>query len=91
MGVALRLLSDKNLNPSSFKGGDESACFRTLERPQFVLHDKKQWPFATDRDDNIIPRKKSRYGNKRTREWVVEAIRALSGKRPANSLLSAAR
>jgi hypothetical protein len=58
-------------DPYAFKGGEDSLCFRTLKRLKFDVVDKegKQYP-------NRIPK----YCEQLTREWVVEAIKALGGR-----------
>jgi hypothetical protein len=43
-GVALQTLTGQEFGPSSFKGGNESSCFRALKRSGFTIVPKDQSP-----------------------------------------------
>jgi hypothetical protein len=68
IGLALNSLSGLTFDPYAFKGGEASLCFRTLQRLNFDIVDK---------DGKDFPRPKYEM---LTRDWVVEAIKALSGR-----------
>lgn len=69
VGLALNEMSGKSFDPYDFKGGEASLCFRTLQRLDFDVVDKsgKHYPKSEPKYEFL------------TREWVIEAIRALGG------------
>jgi len=68
VGLALNGLSGLTFDPYAFKGGEASLCFRTLQRLNFDIVDK---------DGNHFPKPKY---DMLTRDFVVEAIKALAGR-----------
>jgi hypothetical protein len=68
IGLALNELSGLTFDPYDFKGGEASNCFKTLQRLHFDVVDKSGKHFP-----------KPKY-NLLTREWVIDALKALGGR-----------
>jgi hypothetical protein len=73
IGLALEALSGEKYTPYDFKGGELSACFRTLSRLNFDVVDKVGKPIELP-----APRKSSKY-TKETYQLALDAVHALGG------------
>lgn len=71
VGIALNARSKLQFTPYEFKGGEHSLCFRTLQKLKFDVVDK---------EGRHYPRRDGAYDGMLTREWVVDAIKALGGE-----------
>jgi len=71
IGLALEALSGQKFTPYDFKGGELSACFRTLSRLHFDVVDKAGKPIE------LPPTRKSSKYAKETYQLALDAVHAL--------------
>jgi hypothetical protein len=74
IGLALEALSGQKFTPYDFKGGELSACFRTLGRLRFDVVDKAGNPIE------LPPTRKSSKYAKETYQLSLDAVHALGGR-----------